>query len=137
MKEPKAVIDTNIIVGILKGSAKLSLIYTAFKENKFKLIISPEVLKELSAVLYRPRLNIDSRNIKELFRLIKTRAVRMELSSPFINACRDPKDNFILELAVEAKVDCIVTGDKDLLALNPFQRIPIITAGEFIIRLKR
>ena len=52
-----------------------------------------------------------------------------------IEECRDPKDNKFLELAVAGNADCIVTGDKDLLVLNPFRSIPIITAGEFICQL--
>jgi len=49
-----------------------------------------------------------------------------------INECRDPKDNKFLELAVEAGAACIVTGDKDLLVLNPFRNIPILTAADFL-----
>ena len=49
-----------------------------------------------------------------------------------IDLCRDPKDNKFLELAYEAGAACIVTGDKDLLVLNPFEDIPILTAGEFL-----
>jgi predicted nucleic acid-binding protein len=49
-----------------------------------------------------------------------------------IDACRDPKDNKFLELAVEAGAACIITGDKDLLVLNPFRNIPIFTPAEFL-----
>jgi len=49
-----------------------------------------------------------------------------------IAACRDPKDNKFLELAVEADAVCIITGDKDLLVLNPFQNILILTVSEFL-----
>lgn len=49
-----------------------------------------------------------------------------------IYVCRDPKDDQILELAVNGKASCIVTGDQDLLVLNPFRRIPIVTPAEFL-----
>ena len=49
-----------------------------------------------------------------------------------IEACRDPKDNKYLELAVSASAACIITGDKDLLILHPFQNIPILTAADFL-----
>ena len=49
-----------------------------------------------------------------------------------IDLCRDPKDNKFLGLAYEAGAACIVTGDKDLLVLNPFQDIPILTSAEFL-----
>lgn len=56
--------------------------------------------------------------------LIKTRIV--------ISICRDPNDNKFLELAVSSNASCIITGDKDLLILNPFRGIPILNAADFI-----
>jgi hypothetical protein len=137
MKELKIVIDSNILVSILKGSPGLSSIYTAFKEGRFKLVISTEILKELAAVLYRPRLQIDHDDIKELFRLIKMKAIRLKPRTQLINASRDLKDNFILELAVESKADFIVTGDKDLLVLKSFRDIRIVKPKEFLKQLKK
>jgi putative PIN family toxin of toxin-antitoxin system len=137
MKEPKVVIDSNVLVSALKGKTTHALLYTAFKESRFKLVISTEIIKELAAVLYRPHLKINPRDIKELFRLIKANSIRINLPPPFITACRDPKDNFILELAVKAEADFIVTGDKDLLVLNPFKGISIVTLNEFISCLNK
>jgi uncharacterized protein len=49
-----------------------------------------------------------------------------------IVACRDPTDDKFLELAINGQADAIVTGDLDLLVLNPFQGIPIIDPVAFI-----
>ena len=49
-----------------------------------------------------------------------------------IEACRDPKDDKFLELAVSGNADYIITGDDDLLELNPFQNVKIITSREFL-----
>lgn len=49
-----------------------------------------------------------------------------------IQACRDPKDNPILEVAVGGGATCIITGDGDLPAFDPFQGIPIRTADAFL-----
>jgi putative PIN family toxin of toxin-antitoxin system len=49
-----------------------------------------------------------------------------------IEQCRDPKDNKYLELAVSGQADCIVTGDEDLLILNPFRDLKIVTVQEFL-----
>ncbi|TXD83186.1 putative toxin-antitoxin system toxin component, PIN family [Subsaximicrobium wynnwilliamsii] len=49
-----------------------------------------------------------------------------------ITACRDPKDNKFLELAVAAKASCIITGDDDLLVLHPFRSIPIFNPSDFL-----
>jgi putative PIN family toxin of toxin-antitoxin system len=49
-----------------------------------------------------------------------------------VDVCRDPDDNIILSLALDGKADYIVSGDKDLLDLSPFQDIPIIKPAEFL-----
>lgn len=49
-----------------------------------------------------------------------------------IDACRDPKDNVLLELAVSGHADVILTGDRDLLVLHPFRRVQILTLSEFV-----
>jgi putative PIN family toxin of toxin-antitoxin system len=46
-------------------------------------------------------------------------------------ACRDPTDDKFLELAVNGRADLILTGDKDLLVLNPFRGIPIVVPATF------
>ena len=53
-----------------------------------------------------------------------------------ITACRDPKDDKFLELAVNGHADLIVSGDADLLTLNPFQGTPIVTPADFVVRDK-
>ena len=49
-----------------------------------------------------------------------------------IGACRDPKDDKFLELAVTGQADCIVSGDQDLLVLHPFRGVPIVTPRGFV-----
>ena len=48
------------------------------------------------------------------------------------NVCRDPKDDRILELALNGDAGVIVTGDMDLLVLNPFRGVRIVTPTEFL-----
>ena len=49
-----------------------------------------------------------------------------------IRACRDPDDDAILELAVSGNATAIVTGAPDLLVLNPFRGIQILTPADFV-----
>ena len=48
-----------------------------------------------------------------------------------VSGCRDPDDDKFLELAVNGRADVIVSGDEDLLALDTFRGIPIITPAAF------
>jgi predicted nucleic acid-binding protein len=50
-----------------------------------------------------------------------------------INLRRDPKDNKFLELAVNGKADYLITGNQDLLILNPFQKISILSPQAFTL----
>jgi putative PIN family toxin of toxin-antitoxin system len=55
-------------------------------------------------------------------------------SVPAIRACRDPKDDKFLSLAVSGHADLILTGDADLLALHPFQGIAILSPADYLAR---
>ncbi|MGA3131480.1 MAG: putative toxin-antitoxin system toxin component, PIN family [Terracidiphilus sp.] len=49
--------------------------------------------------------------------------------------CRDASDNFILALALAAQADAVVSSDHDLLVLNPWRGIPILTPAQFVSQL--
>lgn len=136
MKKPRALVDTNIFISALLGSPSVIAIYNAFREQKFTLVISEEVLQELRDVSRRPELGINVNDSEELLSMIKLGAVIFNVSLK-VNDCRDPKDNFLLACCLEAKPDFLITGDKDLLSLDPYHSISIITLKEFLTRLKK
>lgn len=131
MPKIRAVIDTNIFVRALIGSAVNREVYAAFKDGVFTLILSKEMLEELIDVLSRPRLGIDFAEIKNLLHFIKTRATMVEVTKD-IKACRDHSDDIVLEATVSTNANVIVSNDNDLLELNPFENIPIVTPRQFL-----
>jgi predicted nucleic acid-binding protein len=52
-----------------------------------------------------------------------------------IQVCRDPRDDMVLEVAVDGRADYVVTGDQDLLVLHPFEEIPIVKPATFLERI--
>ncbi len=132
----KVVIDTNIWVSYLLGSLLQDLDEKIFSQE-IKIIVSEEMLKELIEVSHRPKFKnfFITGRIKELVALLDSYAI---VVSPHrkVNVCRDRKDNFLLEAALEGKADYLVTGDDDLLMLNPFQNIKIIKPKDFETMLK-
>jgi len=90
------------------------------------------MLKELSEVSIRSKFRniFTARRIKELFSLLDNYATVVSPRRK-VNVCRDVKDNFLLEVALEGKADYLITGDEDLLALNPFQKIKILMPKDF------
>ena len=49
-----------------------------------------------------------------------------------IQVCRDPKDDMVLETAVNGQADTIITGDQDLLVLHPFRQIAVLSPRTFL-----
>jgi putative PIN family toxin of toxin-antitoxin system len=136
MMSKRFVVDNNILVSALlvKNSAPFQVISKI--EERDVILYSEETLLELNQVLSRKKF-IKYFAIEEkqafIFKLLeKAELVEIEES---INICRDPKDDKFLELAVSGKADFIITGDQDLLVLNPFRNIEIITANDFLSRL--
>ena len=130
---PRFVFDTNVIVSaaLLAGSVPRQAFDMALDEGT--ILISVPTLLELAEVLGRKRLNkylLEHERIRFLAALLKE-AELVEVTET-ITDCRDAKDNKFLELAVSGKADCIVSGDSDLLVLNPFRGISILTPREFL-----
>jgi len=101
--------------------------------QKGKVLLSFPVLAELYEVLGRKRLRryIDEEDVR-IFLAALTREAQWVDVDVQIAACRDSKDNKFLELAVSGHATHIVTGDSDLLALDPFQGIQILPPHSFL-----
>ncbi len=96
-------------------------------------MISSALVQEVQEVLNRPKFDrFVTKNQREDFilSLVET-GILVEIRET-IEVCRDPKDNMILEVAVSGNAETIVTGDKDLLVLQPFRGIRILQPRPFI-----
>ncbi len=133
----EVVIDTNILISAMLKKGPARTIVNKWLTQEFHLNISPHLLNELVFVLQKPKLSkwLSTFDSGLLVSAIKARA-RLVKPSHKINICRDSKDNIVLECAVEAKADVIVTGDRDLIVLSPFNGIKIISPRMFLNRLE-
>jgi putative PIN family toxin of toxin-antitoxin system len=98
-----------------------------------RILISFAVLAELCEVLSRKQFRryIDEEDIRSFVAVLTREAEWVDVDVR-ITACRDPKDDKFLELAVSGRATCIISGDSDLLVLSPFQGIPILTPQAFL-----
>lgn len=101
-------------------------------EGKFKTSISDEILNEITAVLNREKFKLNKAHIDGIISEIETITYKIYPDENINNVCRDYKDHIILECAVKANADYIITGDQDLLVLDPFQQIRIISPADFL-----
>jgi putative PIN family toxin of toxin-antitoxin system len=98
-----------------------------------EILVSAEVIVELNDVLGREKFaRYVSEEERARFLQSLLREARLVEVREKIRACRDPKDDKFLELAVSGEADCIVSGDEDLLTLDPFRSILILTPGDFL-----
>ncbi len=124
--------DNNVLVSaaLLGGVPRQA--FDRLLDNGIVLISVP-VLLELADVLNRPKFDkYVTREERMRFMVGFLKIAEMIEISEVIRVCRDPKDDKLLELAVSGSADVLVTGDKDLLVLNPFRGIKIITPRDFL-----
>ena len=131
-KAERLVLDTNVVLsGLLFPGSTSS--HALLKAQKATILASDATLLELVEVFGRAKFDryletgIRQRLLAEYMRTCE----RIEIFYS-IRACRDPKDDMFLELAVDGRVDAIVTGDGDLLELHPFRGLAILTPADYL-----
>ncbi len=135
MKSERVVLDTNVLIsGALSTTSKPALALEHAIRNG-QLLASSATLRELMEKLlsrkFDPYVSRDRRDalllrlapLLEIVEIVQT-----------IRASRDPKDDKFLEVAVNGRADVLVTGDGDLLELNPFRGIEIVAPATYLGR---
>lgn len=129
----RAVIDTNVAVSAVLLLRSVSRQAFDFVVLQAQLLVSEEMLVELDEVLCRPKFNkyISERQQLEFFAALVRKANIIQVSD-VITDCRDKKNNKFLELAINGKASHIISGDNDLLILNPFRSVVIASPATFL-----
>jgi putative PIN family toxin of toxin-antitoxin system len=132
----RVIVDTILWISWLI-SRDLKKLDKIFLDKKTKLIFSLELLEEFIEVANRPKLRkyFKKEDLEVLIGLIDEKAEFISVKSN-LDLCRDPKDNFLLSLAIDSKANYLLTGDNDLLELKTLKQTQIITIADFIQRLK-
>jgi len=127
----RVVIDTNIWISFLIGKS-LGGLSEAIIAERITILFSEELFAELLEVLQRPKFKkyFSSTAIEELIVLLYDQIEWVDITCHFED-CRDKKDNFLLDLSVSGRADYLVTGDEDLLILNPFHGVKIVSYRTF------
>lgn len=129
----KVIVDSNIWISFLIGKNLLGL-QNQIDSQKLKIITCDEQLTELSEVFKKTKLKkyFTKDQITEFFELLDESAECIVLSTKS-NICRDPKDNYLVLLAINSKADFLITGDKDLLELNSIEHTIVLKYSDFDI----
>ena len=132
----RAVLDVNVIVSgtIVKKGTPQELL-RALREQQWNLVSSLEILSEIQRVLNLPKISrrydLTPQDIRDVLQLLETRAAVVPGRLKIPRTARDPDDDHILACAIEGHADYVVTGDQDLLSLERYREIPIISPAAF------
>jgi uncharacterized protein len=133
MSKPRFVLDTNLVISaaLLDTSSARRVFETALSVGE--ILLSQAVQTELSDVIMRSKFDRYVSPLRRLQFLANLIAISTSVRvTATIRACRDPKDDKLIELAVSGQAVCIISGDKDLLVLHPFQGISILSPSDFL-----
>ena len=127
------VFDTNVIISAMLSANKTPGVALVRAYDTGEILVSIPLMTELQDVVSRPKFErYVTLSERERFLGLLFRDARLVEITESIRVCRDPKDDQILELAVCGRADWIITGDDDLLVLDPFHGIRIVTPADFL-----
>lgn len=139
----KVVLDTNVIVsGTLIEKGHPAKILNEWRDGRFTLVISEEIIEEVKDVLNDKELRkkykkLTKQRVGRLINFIRRHSLIVPGKLHLEVVKEDPEDNKILTAALEGDADCIVSGDDHLLKLKRFQGIPILSPANFAKQLRR
>lgn len=125
----RVLLDTNVLIAafIARGTCNELLEYCAHNHT---LISSKPLLREFEQKL-AGKLRFTRQEAREAVSLLRGKMEVVEPTPLDKSVCRDPDDDTVLATALGGGCDCIVTGDKDLLTLGRFRKIPILSPAVF------
>ncbi|MEW6409566.1 MAG: putative toxin-antitoxin system toxin component, PIN family [Nitrospirota bacterium] len=129
----RALFDTNVLISAFLTEGLCSKILLRANKGEFELYTCPFILSEFEENL-KTKFSVANTMIKEAVTLIREVSLTVNPTDNNITVkgvCRDIDDDSVLACALAAKVDYIVTGDPDLLAVGTYQGIKIITPRNF------
>lgn len=134
----RIVIDTSTLIGALlrPGSVPRQVFLAAV--GTCEHCVSHATLNELREVLQRPKFDryAPLRERLDFLALLTERSLLWDVDAvseqSAAGACRDTKDDKFLALALACQAVALVSSDDDLLVLNPWQGVPILTPAQFL-----
>ena len=145
--KPTAVFDTGIFLqATISSKGPAAQVLRLLEDQSIVLFISTDLLEEMRDVIRRPEIRIKTahhsdEDIEEFLERVAQKGTMITPLPAHFHYERDPEDEHIINLAIEAKAEYLVSRDKDLLDLmsnTDFQaRYPTLTILDPLAFLKR
>ncbi|MCL2183670.1 MAG: putative toxin-antitoxin system toxin component, PIN family [Chitinispirillia bacterium] len=130
----RIVLDINTLLSAFFWRGLPRAVFDRVADGFDTLFITGDIIDEIESVIKRPKFDGKEDRKEALVADIRKYGQKASVSPQHraAGACRDAADDKILECALAAKADCIITGDKDLLVLKAYNGIKIMTAKEYL-----
>ena len=127
----RLIVDTNVWISSLIGRSLIG-IHQIFNHPLIELITTPHLIEEIEIVTSRPKFSnyFSHESVSYLINWMRDNMTSVEIGD-VPNRCRDPKDDYLLELAIQSHAIYLVSGDQDLLSLGHIERCTIMTVAQF------
>jgi putative PIN family toxin of toxin-antitoxin system len=132
----KVFFDTNVLLAAFLAEGASHRALAEAVGGKCEPVVSEQVLKEMEEKLLE-KFRVPPRIVRESIELIRSSCDVVPVPDRAPEICRDPDDDAILAAAAAARVEFLITGDKDLLILGRFERMRIVTPAEFLREISR
>lgn len=134
MKVERVVLDSNVLISAALSPMGKPFACLDWVLDNATLIASSELIDEVATRLARPKFKkyVDEQRRRSFVADLTSSAVLVNLTGA-LKACRDPDDDKVLETAIIGNADCLVSGDQDLLVLNPFHGLSILAPARFLL----
>ena len=128
----KVVLDTNVLISAVLFGGKPRDVFRLAIQGRIDAYTSPALNQEFRDVLSRPKFRLAAEDCYLIYKEIET-VIMMVFPKTTVAVIRsDPDDNAVLECALEARANTIVSGDPHLLDLAEFKKIRIVTPAAFL-----
>jgi len=135
MKRDRVVLDRNVLISGLLSTTSTPARAVERAISDGQLLASTATLRELMTKLLSPKFDrYVPRERRDALLLRLAPLIEIVEVVQRIHASRDPDDDKFLEVAINGRADVVVSGDGDLLDLNPFRGIAILTPADYVDR---
>lgn len=128
----KIILDTNVFVSGVFFTGPPYRILEAWRDGKFQLVISEDILEEYRRVGEVLAERFPSIDLQPLLALVAVRAEMSPSKGFTAPICDDPDDDMFIACALAGKCKTIVSGDKHLLKMSGFRGIKVLRPREFV-----
>lgn len=133
----RVVLDSNVILSAILFGGKPRQVLEAALSGEIKMYVSEAILTELKGVFQRPKFGLSSEIIEAITSELASTAEWVHPTKHLAAIKDDPSDNEVIDCALEANADYIVSGDRHLLELGKCGSVSILNPDEFLALLKK